>query len=71
MRLPLKLIASVKFSPLSPSSLSDPEQLRFPLQLSVRGTKIGRVHFHYLRVRQRDVEQKEMTMSIKSFKEDA
>lgn len=35
MRLPSKLIASVKFSPLSPSSLSDPEQLCFPLQLTV------------------------------------
>lgn len=53
--LPLKLTAWVKFGLLSLSFLSNTDWLCFPCSwLSVRDTKIGRVHFHYLRVRQRD-----------------
>lgn len=71
VRLPLKLTASVKFSPLSPSSPSDPERLCFPLQLIVSTRCQNGKSTLPLRVRQRDAEQKEMTASIKSFKEDA
>lgn len=56
MGLPLKLAAWVKFSLLSLSFLSKTDWLCFPCSwLSVQDTKIGRVHFHYLRVRQKDV----------------
>lgn len=66
MRLPLKLTASVKFSPLSPSSPSDPERLCFPLQLIVSTRCQNGKSTLPLRVRQRDAEQKEMTESDQS-----
>lgn len=72
MGLPLKLTAQTKLSLFSLSFLSNTDWLCFACSwLSGRVIKIGRAHFHYLRVRQRGTEQKEMMGSIKSFKQNA